>query len=235
MENGIVVELLPYDEAAGTKGDIPAGSTPPVQCLSGRKIMHNDDVDFIGLQSVLASRRLQEIVSLTNAISLEENASCRDTCILTSYALNNVLRRLGYNSYPLRVEAEVFPDDKSQVGTILGGLPNGCRREAAAPGMWHGHLVVAIAKSWLLDATLDQANKYTEWPSTAWVGPVVIQLGDPFWKEQKRAIIQVNETSVSYRLYPRQNGFACAGDARRSHWEPLSDKTHNRVVIFLHL
>ena len=49
----------------------------------------------------------------------------RDTCILTSFALHDVLQRLGYSSRPLRIEAAVFPDDRKLYGTILGSL-NGC-------------------------------------------------------------------------------------------------------------
>src|SRR5262245_39128320 len=97
---------------------------------------------------------LQKIVSLTNAISLEENDGVRDTCVLTSYALKDVLRRLGYNSRLIRVEAAVFPDDRRHYGALLGGLPKGCRREAAGPGRWHGHLAVAVDDTWLLDPTL---------------------------------------------------------------------------------
>jgi hypothetical protein len=89
--------------------------------------------------------------------------------------------------------------------------------------MWCGHLVIAIEDLWLLDATLDQANKYTEWPASAWVGPVVVKLSNPFWKAHKPAIVQVNETSVMYYLYPKQNGFAHSEEARPSSWGPLSN------------
>ena len=106
---------------------------------------------------------LQRIVSLANHASLKFNNEERATSILTSYALNEVLRRLGYSSYPLRVQAKVYPDDKKLFGTILGAIPKGDFREAARPDMWRGHLVVAIEDVWLLDATLDQANKTEEW------------------------------------------------------------------------
>jgi hypothetical protein len=172
---------------------------------------------------------LQRIVSLTNAVSLKFNDGDRATCVLTSYALNEVLQHLGYSSYPLRVEAKVFPDDRKLLGTILGGTPNGCFREAARPGMWWGHLVVAIEDIWLLDATLDQANK-TEWPSSAQVGPLAVRLNDAFWKERKQIIIQMNETEIRYFLYPRQVGFARLGDARPSHWRPLSNMIMTAVL-----
>jgi hypothetical protein len=50
----------------------------------------------------------QKLVDITNRVAVRFNRS-RSTCILTSFALNNVLQRLGYNSRPLRIEAAVFP------------------------------------------------------------------------------------------------------------------------------
>ena len=91
---------------------------------------------------------LQDLVVLTNAEAFACNGS-RDTCISTSFALCHVLQQLDYNARPLRVEAAVFPDDRKVYGTLLG-RPS---RQAAEPGMWYGHLAVAIDKEWLLDAT----------------------------------------------------------------------------------
>jgi hypothetical protein len=80
------------------------------------------------------------------------------------YALSNVLQRLGYNSRPLRIEAAVFPDDRKFHGSILGTQHRPLH--AASPDHWWGHLAVVVDNNWLLDATLDQANK-EEWPQTA--------------------------------------------------------------------
>jgi hypothetical protein len=164
---------------------------------------------------------LQDIVSITNALAIEDNDGRRDSCVLTSYALNDVLRRLGYASRPVRVEARVIPDQRELIATILGGMGDGTRRPAAGRGKWHGHLAVAVDDAWLLDATLDQANK-SEWPQDAWVGPMVMELSEAFWNGRPIKV-QVNASLVDYRLYPQQNGFAHAPDARSSHWKPLSD------------
>ena len=90
----------------------------------------------------------QKLVTITNQVAVRFNGS-RNTCILTSFALNDTLQRLGYNSRPLRIEAAVFPDDRKLCGTILGSWSG--RRRAASPGMWWGHLV--IDDEWLLDPT----------------------------------------------------------------------------------
>ena len=62
--------------------------------------------------------------------------------------------------------------------------------------MWRGHLVVAIEDVWLLDATLDQANKTEEWPSRAWVPPLVVRLNNAFWQERSEIIFRINQTTT---------------------------------------
>jgi hypothetical protein len=159
--------------------------------------------------------KIPKVVSTTNRVAAKVNGS-RSTCVPTSFALDAVLRRLGYNSRPLRIEAAVFPDDRKVCGTILGGWREpGCRR-AASPGMWLGHFAVVIEDEWLLDPTLDQANK-KEWPQAIHVGPLAIQLTREFWAEHGSILIRTNDCSVRFSPHPRQNGFANAGDARPSH------------------
>jgi hypothetical protein len=63
--------------------------------------------------------QFQQLVTIANRVAIEFNGA-RDTCILTSFALQNVLQQLGYNSRPLRIEAAVFPDDHKLCGTVLG-------------------------------------------------------------------------------------------------------------------
>jgi hypothetical protein len=193
---------------------------------------------------------LDEIVSLTNRISLEFNNGSRDTCILTSYALNDVLHRLGYNAYPLRVEAGVFPSDSKLCGTILGSQGDGSRKPATGKDMWQGHLVIAVDKDWLLDATLDQANK-PEWPQSSWVGPVAVKLDNSFWNgipifvefankkqiswwlynnKDSLQLTNPRRTCVRYSLYPKQKEFANAGDARPSHWKPLANMIMDKLI-----
>jgi hypothetical protein len=44
-----------------------------------------------------AAPEFQELVTITNRVATRFNGS-RDTCVLTSFALHNVLQRLGYSS-----------------------------------------------------------------------------------------------------------------------------------------
>ena len=141
--------------------------------------------------------------------------------MLTSRALHDVLQRLGYDSHPLRIETAVFPDDRKPCGTILGSLC-GCR-QAASTGMWRGHLAVVVDDEWLLNRTLDQANK-KEWPRSMRVGPLTVQLTEKFWAEHGSILVQTNGCSVWFSPHPKQVGFANAGAARPAHWGPLADR-----------
>jgi hypothetical protein len=58
----------------------------------------------------------QQLVALTNAIALDQHAGEADSCILTSFALIDILRRLGHDARPIRVEAVVFLEDRRLVG-----------------------------------------------------------------------------------------------------------------------
>ena len=87
--------------------------------------------DALGIKITESTNpKLQNLVTIANAVSRSFNR-CRNTCILTSYALDDVLRRMGLNSYPLRVEGAVSPNDAGLKGTLLG-RPGG---KAAKPGM----------------------------------------------------------------------------------------------------
>src|SRR5262249_42480938 len=143
----------------------------------------NTEKGEINTEAKLFERWLQDLVILTNEESRKFHDGDPHTCILlTSYALANVLLRVGFVPRLLRVEVGVIPDDRNLIATLLGMGP--LNRDAAAPGMWKGHLVCAVEKEWLLDPTVDQANK-PDWPPAAWVRPVVVRLTDNFWSGRK--------------------------------------------------
>jgi hypothetical protein len=191
-----------------------------VQRKNGETLRGREALDWI------ARARFQDLVNLTNEEAFAFTGK-RDTCVLTSHALNFVLRELGFTSRLLRIEAAVFPNDKRMCGTILGSQPPS--RKAAAPrGMWNGHVGVVIGKTWLLDPTLDQANK-DEWPHNTHVGPMVMRLNEQFWRPGGFVLMRTGVTSVRFSLHHRQVGFARAGDARPSHWRPLADQIMHRL------
>lgn len=118
-----------------------------------------------------------------------------------------------------RIEAAVFPEDPKAVGTILGSLSG--RKRAASPDHWWGHLAAVVDNEWLLDATLDQANK-PEWAPVQ-IGPLAVRLPEKFWAEHGLILVKACGCTVRFSPHPRQNGFANAGDARPSHWKPLAE------------
>ena len=151
--------------------------------------------------------------SIVDAVNVEAFAmtGTRSTCALASHALAHVLGRLGYLVYPLRVEVAVHHrTDRTFCGTLLGRDPWG--RQAAEPGAWHGHLVVVVEMEWLLDPTLDQANK-PEWGAHH-VRPLAVPLPGSFWNDPRGHVVEVGELDVRYCPYRRpQSGFVHAGEA----------------------
>ena len=166
---------------------------------------------------------LEDFTNLANECAYLE-CGHSSTCVMTSHALRYVLQTVGINAELFRVECGVFPEDRQYYGTVLGAAPE--TRRAAQSGMWKGHLVVIVDREWLLDPTLDQANK-PDWPLAIRVRPAVVKLNEDFWTGRqwhRLAWIKFGTTSVRYSLYPKQNGFAHAPDARPSHWRPVADR-----------
>jgi hypothetical protein len=152
----------------------------------------------------------------------------RDSCILTSNALRHVLIGMGGDAKIVRVTCGIFPEDRKYYGAVLGSDGDGTFRPAAEPGMWKGHVVVTLGREWLLDPTLDQANK-PEWPEDICVHPVAVRLDEQFWQLEERPwqhhtmFFKSGTTTFRYNLYHKQTGFLNAGDARPSHWRPVAD------------
>lgn len=154
--------------------------------------------------SVLVSdehKYLSMIVRLTNELALDWNEGRTDSCISTSNALHYVLRELGYPASLVRVTTAVFPDAPKSWGTVLGSDQ---RSTAASPGMWSGHLCCAVGFDWLLDATLDQANK-PEW-GDAKVRPLAIPVHSTFF-EGKTIFLSLPGIRFRYSIFAKQKGW----------------------------
>jgi len=171
--------------------------------------------------SVLVSdehKYLDTIVQLTNELALDWNGGSPSSCISTSHALHYVLRELGYPASLVRVTTAVFPDARGSCGAVLGSDQ---RSSAASPGMWSGHLCCAVGFDWLLDATLDQANK-PEW-GDAKVRPLAIPVHSTFF-EGKTIFLRLPGVRFRYSIFARQNGWRSAPESRPSHWRPLAER-----------
>jgi hypothetical protein len=160
-----------------------------------------------------APRELVDILMCVNRCAFRE-LRCRNSCVLSSHALDYVLRQLGYSSKLLRVTATVFPNtSEPRIPCVkLGGDGDGMRRPKADEGMWHGHVAVLVNNRWLLDPTLDQANN-----DNIEVGPVAFEM-KTLNPRGPLIFLKVNGCDVRYQVYRTQKGFATAPDARPSHW-----------------
>jgi hypothetical protein len=177
--------------------------------------------NFFGAIASTKRDRLEHFVTVANRTALEFNEGDRATCILTNYAAIHVLRGLGLDPRPLRVECGIFPDVHKLSGTILGSRHRGRR---ASPGMWNGHLVTILGSEWLLDPTVDQANKADEWGPEISIDPLVVPISEKFLDPttSTQAWGHGRSCRARYIIFPRQTGFARTPDARPSHWMPLT-------------
>jgi hypothetical protein len=167
---------------------------------------------------------LDAVCRLTNEVALDFNGGDPASCVLTSHALAYVLQALGHDAYPLRVQARAYPAAMKSVMVVLGGLSDGYRRKAS-PGMWGGHLAV-VAGGYLLDPTFDQVNTNrtrNRWPAAVRYTPMVIPIDQSFLDGDRTICVRFPKGQADWMAYPRQCGFARAGDARPSHWKPLAE------------
>jgi hypothetical protein len=81
--------------------------------------------------TVITSGILFDACKCTNEISAVFNNGDRDTCVLTSAALRDVLRHFGYPAEMMRIEAAVSNDAVDRFATILGSDGDGSRRRKA--------------------------------------------------------------------------------------------------------
>jgi len=154
--------------------------------------------------SMVSSGPLFDICMAVNrAIRTPEGKT--NFCVLAAAAARDILRAKGWKAEVLRVEAAVFPDDRTRYGAILGSDGDGRRRPAAAPGMWWGHLVAIAEDRWILDPTLDQSGL---------APPVVIEFPD-WWLAGKQTIfVPSTYGEIRYTAFPGRGGYKSAPDFR---------------------
>lgn len=160
-----------------------------------------------------------ELVTIANRVARKHTGDL-GTCILSSVALVGVLEGLGIAARPVRVEAAIFPDDREQFAAILGSRRYRGWLAEAENGEWRGHLAVAVGDEWLLDATIDQANR-PEW-NGAGMDPLAVALPPRFFWPSGRVQAWANgrDCRARYTIFPNQKSFGKAYDARPSHGVP---------------
>lgn len=163
---------------------------------------------------------LQDWCLLANAVAYEMEG-VRNTCIHTSMALAEFLRRQGLEAEVFRAEAAVhcLLHDRQCYGSFAGGNGDGTGRPKA--NGWRGHLAVSCG-DFVLDPTIDQLEtrcglrptpavfrKPEGWgvtpPDRPWQGGT--------WHRWDEAGLE-----VSHVRYRRQVGWKSKPAARPSRW-----------------
>jgi hypothetical protein len=157
---------------------------------------------------VITSGLFFDACKSANEISAVFNNGYRDTCILTSAALRDVLRRLGYTAKMMRIEAAVSNHAVDPSACILRFDGDGSRRRKAAPRMWRGHVGVVIGNV-LLDPTLDQVNDGYPFMGAT---PMVVE----FAPGQTMFFVPTGDkgAEVRFSLSPERCGWKAAPDFR---------------------
>ena len=168
-----------------------------------------------------ANQLLEAAVKAANRIAYMQEGH-RATCILTSYALNNVLRLEGFNSKVVRITARIFPVIHEHRGVILGDPRP---QKASGPDMWVGHAAVLVNDQLLLDATLDQANT-----DTVEVYPAIVEIDPSFWHGNSGyRPYRIGNCDVQFYQFRHQKGFASTWDATPSAWARLSHSIREAI------
>jgi hypothetical protein len=160
-----------------------------------------------------------ELAFLTKLVNREafKAERRRNTCILSSFALQHVLTKLGYPDVKLlRVTACVWGE---HFGVGLGALPDDGTRGASSKGKWIGHLVVVVNGCFLLDPTLDQANQ-----KDIKAEPCVLRI-PPTFSDGTGDWVSFTSGNCKgwYVAYDRQVGFRYTQAARPKYWKPIAN------------
>lgn len=148
---------------------------------------------------------LLDATLLANKVAFE-CLGYRNSCIITSYALVEHLRRRGIIASPVRVEVH-------NVGAALGW---GSDRPMSSDG-WPGHLAVECG-DYVLDPTLDQVPRLEP---MVFLKPEGWDSGAPYrWMT---ANCSAGFPSY-YERHRRQNGWKTSGAARSTSWRWIADR-----------
>ncbi len=148
----------------------------------------------------------------------------RDGSIFTSRVLKSALEQFGFSSIvPMSVRVLIFNPyvtnefkiNKSPSKKRLNALLNHPRGHSVALGFeesngndWKGHLVLIAKNSegtWLIDATLIQANRPEH---KIWMLPIGVKVADGFGTfDGSRAIVKLNDSSVIYSSFPSDKSY----------------------------
>ena len=163
---------------------------------------------------------LERWCRLANIIAYDEMEGVRNTCIHTSLALAEFLRRQGLEAEVFRAEAHVHCDhDQRCTGSTVGWDGDGTRRPKSTG--WRGHLAVSCG-DYVLDPTLDQMETGCGLrPAPAvFLKPEGWDVAPPDrpWQGGSWYVWQEGELNIHHCRYRKQVGWKSKPAARPGQW-----------------
>lgn len=192
----------------------------------------------------------QRVVDVLLAVAREEILKDfrRDSCIASTRVATEVLRHFGVRAYPLAVTAmvfnapfaarlriDLFPRDAAETrhwaeedGTWSVGIGFG----RGGPGSWTRHLVAIAERRWLVDLSLDQADRPEHGIA---LRPLAHPVAEDFLRGLAPLTLEVGSVLVQYDADPRERSFEHARDWRLvRRWGPAVRRSVARMEPALH-
>lgn len=172
----------------------------------------------------------------------------RDSCIASTRVAVEVLRHFGVRAYPLAVTAMVFNASfAAHLGSDLipreaaetrrwteedGSWSVGIGFGRGGPGSWTRHLVAIAEGRWLVDLSLDHADR-PEHGIMLW--PLAHPVTEDFLRGLAPLTLEVGSVLVQYDADPCERSFERARDWRLvRRWGPAVRRTVARMEPALH-
>lgn len=142
-----------------------------------------------------------------------------DSCIATCAATVDVLKQSHVDAYPLTVTATVVNKTLYDAANELGRYPElgseeyphggygiliGHDTGEEIPGRWPGHLVVIAERKWLLDFSIDQANRPIYGIE---LHPLVLPVTEAFLVGREHVVYRYNDVYLYYHARPKDKSF----------------------------
>jgi hypothetical protein len=152
----------------------------------------------------------QKLCSITNE-TLSQFTKGRDTCVLSSAALDETLTTLKIPHRAARLCLAAHHEDRNTTGVVIGS-EEPWPRQKSKPGTWAGHLGVIAEDRFLLDPTQDQLN---EGIPDLQASPAAYEVPDTFLDGKCLFFPAENGWTIRYHFVWRQKGWLSAPDWKR--------------------
>lgn len=141
----------------------------------------------------------------------------RDSCVATARATVDALKQAGVDVFPLSVRVYIVNEPVQQFSLEHGYFPEvgtddyppdgygiGLGVTPSTPDAWAGHVVVVAERKWLLDFSIDQANR----PDYGIVlDPLVAPVTERWIRGKEMMLLHRGPAYLYYQTLPGDKGF----------------------------